>query len=290
MRNFRQVCAVRPFLKWAGGKYRIVDRIKEKLPPGRRLIEPFVGSGAVFLNTDYPSYLLCDSNRDLISLYRCLQREGAAFIDYCKELFVPENNTPERYYELREEFNATEDERRKAALFVYLNRHCYNGLCRYSSKGGFNAPFGRYRRPYFPEREMVFFWRKSQKAVFLCCDFREALALAEPGDVVYCDPPYVPLSETANFTSYSEGGFSLDDQRDLAKEAERLSRLGIPVLLSNHDTEFTREIYAAAQITSFGVQRCISCDGSSRGKAAELLALFAGPAPGVTLPEKGMVI
>ncbi|MGB9792818.1 MAG: Dam family site-specific DNA-(adenine-N6)-methyltransferase [Thermacetogeniaceae bacterium] len=266
---------MRPFLKWAGGKYRIIERIKEKLPPGKRLIEPFVGSGAVFLNTDYPAYLLCDSNRDLISLYRRLQREGPAFIEYCKGLFTPENNTPERYYELREEFNRTDDERRKAALFVYLNRHCYNGLCRYSLRGEFNTPFGRYRRPYFPEREMLCFWEKSRKAVFLCCDFRESLALAEPGDVVYCDPPYVPLSDTANFTSYSEGGFSLDDQRDLAREAERLSRLGIPVLLSNHDTEFTRSIYASAQITSFGVQRCISCDGRNRGRAAELLALFA---------------
>lgn len=265
---------MKPFLKWAGNKYRIIKLIREKLPPGRRLIEPFVGSGAVFLNTDYPAYLLCDGNRDLINLYRQLQKEGPAFVEYCRSFFVPENNTPERYYELRLEFNATADPREKAALFVYLNRHCYNGLCRYNSRGKFNTPFGRYRRPYFPEKEMLSFWKKARKAAFICCDFRESLALAEPGDVIYCDPPYVPLSSTANFTSYSGGGFGAEEQRALAREAERLARLGIPVLLSNHDTEFTRDIYASARITSFGVPRTISCDGRKRGKAAEVLALF----------------
>lgn len=187
---------------------------------------------------------------------------------------MPENNTPERYYELRQEFNMTGNRRKKAALFVYLNKHCYNGLCRYNSAGQFNTPFGRYRKPYFPEKEMLYFWQKAQNAVFLCCDFRESMAMAEPGDVVYCDPPYVPLSDTANFTSYSSEGFGPEEQRALAREAERLAGLGIPVLLSNHDTEFTRAIYASARIISFGVQRYISCDGQNRGKAAEVLALF----------------
>ncbi|HHW40536.1 MAG TPA: Dam family site-specific DNA-(adenine-N6)-methyltransferase [Syntrophomonadaceae bacterium] len=276
---------MKPFLKWAGNKYQIINRIREQLPPGKRLIEPFAGSAAVFLNTDYPAYLLCDNNQDLINLYRYLQKDGPRFIEYCKTYFVPENNNRERYYELRQEFNMTENRRKKAALFVYLNRHCYNGLCRYNSSGRFNTPFGRYRKPYFPEREMLFFWKKARRAVFLCLDFRESMAMAEPGDVVYCDPPYVPLSCTANFTSYSSEGFGPEEQRDLAREAERLAARGIPVLLSNHDTEFTRTVYASAQIISFGVQRSISCDGRNRGRAAEVLALFK--AGGAGLPQAG---
>ena len=130
---------IRPFLKWAGGKYRIIERIRELLPEGERLVEPFVGSGAVFLNTRYPTYLLADSNPDLINLYRILQTEGEAFIAYCKRNFTARNNSPESYYRLRDVFNTTRDLRRKSALFVYLNRHGYNGLCRYNAKGRFNC-------------------------------------------------------------------------------------------------------------------------------------------------------
>lgn len=112
---------MKPFLKWAGGKYRLVDLIKTTLPKGNRLIEPFVGSGAVFLNTDYSANLLADSNPDLIKLFQLVQNEGQGFINYCQGLFVPENNTELAFYQLREEFNTTNDLRRKAALFVYLN-------------------------------------------------------------------------------------------------------------------------------------------------------------------------
>lgn len=264
----------RPFLKWPGGKYRIIDRIKEQLPSGSRLIEPFVGSGAVFLNTDYPRYLLADSNRDLINIYRCLQKEGASFVEYCRQFFVPENNKAEKYYELRERFNETDDVYEKSALFLYLNRHGYNGLCRYNAVGHFNVPFGRYAKPYFPEREMLYFAEKVKKADVLCADFRDTLALAEKGDVVYCDPPYVPLSDTSNFTEYSPGGFGRAEQLALAKMAKRLAERGIPVLISNHDTEFTRTHYDTAHISSFDVPRFISCDGKNRHKVSELLALF----------------
>jgi DNA adenine methylase len=267
---------MRPFLKWPGGKYRIVDHIKRRLPSGRRLIEPFVGSGAVFLNTDYQEYLLSDINADLILVYETLKRHGDTFIAYCKELFVPNNNTRERYVELRAEFNETKDPWRKAALFVYLNRHCYNGLCRYNASGQFNVPFGRYKRPYFPENEMRYFAQKAQRATFLCADFREVMQNAQAGDVIYCDPPYVPLSDTANFTDYAAGGFGLDDQRDLAQIAKTLGDRGIPVLISNHATEFTEDAYAAADVVQLEVQRFISCDGANRGTAPEVLALFGG--------------
>ncbi len=267
---------MKPFLKWAGGKYRIVDRIKAQLPPGDRLVEPFVGSGAVFLNIDFPAYLLSDSNADLINLYRVLQEEGTDFVEYCREYFTPAANREEEYYHLRDLFNRTKGRHQKAALFLYLNRHCYNGLCRYNSSGEFNTPFGRYRKPYFPKKEMLSFARKARRAVFVCCDFRKLMTGLIPGDVVYGDPPYVPLSATAGFTEYSRGGFGLEEQKKLAGLAVRLAGEGIPVLLSNHDTAFTRQLYRDARLTSFEVQRFISARGENRNKASEILALFRG--------------
>jgi DNA adenine methylase len=238
------------------------------------LIEPFVGSGAVFLNTAYESYLLADANADLIQLYQSLKTEGDEFIAYCRELFTPANNTKEQFYALRTAFNSTDDRRYKAALFVYLNKHCFNGLCRYNQKGEYNVPFGRYKQPYFPEKEMRFFHCHAQNAEFRHADFAAVMAAAAPGDVIYCDPPYVPLSETANFTNYSAGGFGVAEQQTLARQAEKCAQRGIPVVISNHDTAFVRAEYAAAQLESFAVQRYISCDGNNRGKAAEILAIF----------------
>lgn len=267
---------MKPFLKWAGGKYRIVHRIKEQLPPGNRLVEPFVGSGAVFLNIDYSSYLLSDNNPDLINLFQILKEEGKAFVEYCRDYFTPALNREKEYYRLRSEFNRAADKKQKAALFLYLNRHGYNGLCRYNSSGEFNTPFGRYIKPYFPEKEMLNFTRKAQKATFVCRDFRKTMTEVRPGDVVYCDPPYVPLSPTANFTAYSGGGFGIKEQKKLAELAGQLAGKGIPVLLSNHDTGFVRQIYHGAQITSFKVRRFISCHGDNRNRAGEILALFGG--------------
>jgi DNA adenine methylase len=172
---------MRPFLKWAGNKYRLMSRIGAVLPEGRRLVEPFVGSGAVFLNTDYPEYRLADANPDLINVYRTLQREGQAFVDDCRQYFTPDYNAPDVYYALRDRFNASKDVKLRSVLFVYFNRHGYNGLCRYNSRGKFNVPFGRYTRPYFPQREMLEFHRKSSQAEFIHSPIRPtSLSPARP--------------------------------------------------------------------------------------------------------------
>ncbi len=265
---------VRPFLKWAGGKFRLIDRISNSLPTGKRLIEPFLGSGAVFLNTEYERYLLADINPDLISLYQTLKDEGDVFIDYCRGFFTPEMNKATRYYELREEFNEIAPSPRKAALFLYFNRHGYNGLCRYNLKGGFNVPFGKYKRPYFPLNELRHFAQKAQRATFVCQDFEKVILRARKGHVVYCDPPYVPISPTAYFTSYAKHGFSLHDQERLAYQAKRLARRKVTVVISNHENEVTRAMYQGARIISFPVRRTISCNGSKRNNADELLAIF----------------
>ena len=267
---------MKPFLKWPGGKHRVVHRIRERLPQGRRLVEPFVGSGAVFLNTAYPTAWLADINADLIALYQAVQTTGPDFIEAARPFFTPENNRPDRYYEHRARFNACADPWERSTLFLYLNRHGYNGLVRYNSAGHFNVPFGRYTRPYFPETELAAFAAASQRAVFQCADFRAVMEAAEPGDVIYCDPPYIPLSATANFTDYAGGGFGPQDQQDLAALARRLATRDIPVLISNHETAWSVELYSGAQLDRFPVARFISCDGNHRDPARELLALFGG--------------
>jgi DNA adenine methylase len=267
---------MKPFLKWAGNKFAIIERIQAVLPAGRRLLEPFAGSAAVFLNTSFEEAILSDINLDLINLYQHVKVEGAEFIDYCRSFFVPENNQAEQYYAFRQAFNVGAEPRLKAALFLYFNRHGYNGLCRYNNKGAFNVPFGKYTKPYFPQQEMEAFHRKIQGATLLHQDFISTMQMARPGDVIYCDPPYAPLTATANFTGYSSGGFGLAEQEKLAEMARSLAKRDISVIISNHDTMYTQNAYESAQIISFQVRRLISCKGDSRGQASELLALFGG--------------
>jgi len=267
----------RPFLKWAGNKYSCLDNLLTTFPQeAPRLIEPFAGSAAVFLNTDYPHYLLAEQNRDLILLYRYLQTEGSKFITYCHRWFVKKNNTPEAYYHWREEFNRLRASRKKAAIFLYLNRHGYNGLCRYNTSGRYNVPFGRYPKPYFPQHEMMVFHQKCQNITLTQGDFRKTFLLANKGDLIYCDPPYAPLKQASNFSAYTGKRFTDDDQRDLARCALDAAQRGIIVMISNHDTAFTREQYRDADITSFQVKRMINCKTNQRAPVQELLAIFRG--------------
>ena len=273
----------RAFLKWAGGKYPLLDDIKRHLPQGECLIEPFVGAGSVFLNTDFSRYILADINSDLISLYNIVKARTDEYVQASRELFMPETNQAEVYYRFREEFNASQDPFRRAVLFLYLNRFGYNGLCRYNLRGEFNVPFGRYKKPYFPEAELYHFAEKAQNAEFHCLSYEECMDRADSNSVVYCDPPYAPLSATANFTAYHTNSFSPKEQAHLAEMAEKLVSKQIPVLISNHDTPDTREWYRAAKHFQVKVRRSISSNGGTRKKVNELLALYK---PGVVTPAK----
>lgn len=266
----------KPFLKWPGGKFRLLDKILSRLPAGRRLVEPFAGSGAVFLNASHDACLVCDLNPDLIGLFNTLQRCGTPFIERCGKLFSPRYNTSTAFYRFRDRFNTSTDAEERAALFLYLNRHAYNGLVRYNASGKFNVPFGSYAAPYFPKAELQAFLKKCAtcEIVFAVRDFRETFAALRPGDVVYGDPPYVPLSPTANFTTYAGNVFGPEEQKALAAAARAAAARGVPVLLSNHDTPVTRALYDGAQTQSFAVRRTISCNGAQRGHAPELLAVF----------------
>lgn len=264
----------RAFLKWAGGKYPLLDDIKKHLPEGECLIEPFVGAGSVFLNTDFSRYILADINSDLINLYDIVKTRTDEYVQNARELFVPQTNQAEVYYQLRAEFNLCRDTLRRAVLFLYLNRHGYNGLCRYNLRGEFNVPFGRYKKPYFPEAELYHFAEKAQNAFFYCETYADSMARATKDSVVYCDPPYAPLTSTANFTAYHTNSFSLEQQAHLAKLAENLQKEQITVLISNHDTSLTREWYSQAEMYLLKVRRSISSNGGTRKKVDELLALY----------------
>lgn len=218
---------------------------------------------------------MAEENRDLISLFQHLKDRDESFLAYCESFFCQENNCPTRYYALREYFNQSTDPRERAALFLFLNRHGYNGLCRYNLKGGYNVPFGRYSKPYFPEKEMRFFSNKSQQATFIQADFRETFMLARPGDLIYCDPPYAPLVQRSNFSAYTNKKFGKEEQNILANLARESVARGITVIISNHDTAFTRQLYLDANIKSFAVNRRISCNAKHRVPVKELLAVFS---------------
>ncbi|MBG6242616.1 MAG: adenine-specific DNA-methyltransferase [Candidatus Symbiopectobacterium sp. Dall1.0] len=268
----------RAFLKWAGGKYPLVEEIRRYLPEGDCLIEPFVGAGSVFLNSEYDRYILADINSDLINLYDIVKTQTDDFIRDARELFTDEYNVAEIFYLLRDEFNLCAVPYRRAVLFLYLNRHCYNGLCRYNMRGEFNVPFGRYKKPYFPEEELRWFALKARNATFVCEHYQQTLLKATQGAVVYCDPPYAPLSATANFTAYHTNNFNNIDQQSLATLAYRLSvESAIPVLISNHDTELTRAWYQDAALYVVRARRTISRNIMGRSKVNELLALYGAP-------------
>lgn len=265
----------RAFLKWAGGKYKLVDDLKACFPESKTLVEPFVGAGSVFLNTDFDAYVLNDINRDLIALYQHLRDAPEDYVQAAKQYFVQANNQADNYYKIRAEFNQETDSFRRSVLFLYLNRFGYNGLCRYNNSGGFNVPFGRYVKPYFPERELYFFAEKAQKATFSCMPFQRVMEQTKRGQVVYCDPPYAPISATANFTSYAKGGFGIEEQRELATLAAKIAqKKKLQVVISNHDTPLTRELYKKADIHTLKVSRSISQKGGSRKKVSELIAVF----------------
>ncbi|MDP9499830.1 Dam family site-specific DNA-(adenine-N6)-methyltransferase [Bisgaard Taxon 45] len=269
----------RPFLKWAGGKYRLSDEINKLLPKRHQcLIEPFVGAGAVFLNTHFERYILADINPDLINLFNFVKNDVEHYINASKALFShPQANTSAFYYAQREQFNLSQDPFERSVIFLYLNRFGFNGLCRYNAKNEFNVPFGTYKRHYFPENELRYFAKKAQQAEFICADFQQTFSLADEKSIIYCDPPYAPLLQDSNFTSYAGNAFSASHQQMLAELARKTAEeRHISVVISNHDTPFTRQIYRNAKIKSLKVQRSISHQSARRIKVAELIAVFKG--------------
>ncbi|EDY7510805.1 Dam family site-specific DNA-(adenine-N6)-methyltransferase [Salmonella enterica] len=265
----------RPFLKWAGGKYSLLPELERLIPAGKRLIEPFVGGGSVFLNSDkHERFLLADINADLINLYQMLTIVPDSVIAEAMKAFRHLNDA-ENYTAIREAFNAWQlNAIERAAAFLYLNRHCFNGLMRYNLDGFFNVGWGKYKAPYFPEKELMAFRKKSSACVFMNAGFERTLRLAGDGDVVYCDPPYEPMPGTAGFTSYASGGFSWDSQVALAESCVAAHQHGAKVFISNSTAPRVIELYERHGFTLHRVnaRRSISSKGSTRETANDIVA------------------
>jgi len=255
-----------PFLKWVGGKSKQLDRIAALLHAyghPKRLVEPFVGGGAIFLGTSFEEHLLVDANRHLIELYQSIQTDVAKFISQTKPLFTESANCEEVYYAIRTAFNEETDALTRAAYFLYMNKFGYRGISRYSSKGKFNVPFGHNKLPGFPECEIRAFAQKAQRATFLCGDFTEAFAAIRPGDVVYCDPPYLDTENSTSFRAYVPDGFSVEQQKELACLARATAQRGIPVIVSNHLTAEARDLYHGAIVHEVEVGRNLNPKAAS---------------------------
>ncbi|EPD0805471.1 Dam family site-specific DNA-(adenine-N6)-methyltransferase [Escherichia coli] len=277
-------------LKWVGGKNRIMDTLKAHLPEADCLVEPFVGGASVFMNTRYSRCILGDSNGALINFWRAARGNTDSLIDEAKDLFLEHNNRAD-YLAIRNTFNAENhaflstgiSDRRKlrlAAMFLYLNRHCFNGLFRVNGKGDFNVPFGSYSKHYFPEREIRAFADKanSTRTLLVHGDFRKTLSCASHlfsmGNTlcVYCDPPYLPFSGRDNFTAYGKP-FTKDDHIRLRAALDRLSQETggmTSITISNSDTPETRRIYQGYRMNCIQAPRSVGARTSE--PAMEVIA------------------
>lgn len=270
------------FLKWAGGKSQLLDRLFELMPDKCNwFIEPFLGSGVVSLNIceKYPNIkevIIGDTNPGLIALWNELQNDGLKFISFAKKYFAESFNREDMYYELRGKFNTTWHNDVKAVTFLYLNRHCFNGLCRFNSKGGFNVPYGKYKSVYFPEKEMIHAIEVLKKTRVYHQGFMDTFEMVKKGDVVYLDPPYVPENDTtATFTAYSKDKFGIAEHIELVKQAIIAQKKGATVIISNNDVPVCKELYGGAdEIHYVDVRKSISCKANGRKKLKEIIAVY----------------
>lgn len=243
-----------------------------------RYYEPFAGGAALFFRVAPERAVLADSNADLIGLYSAISRNVAAVIkklEQHRELHA--RDSTKHYYDVRERWNDRElawSTADRAATFIYLNKTCFNGLWRVNRAGDFNVPIGRYTDPPIcvPEALRAAHTVLS-RAELRCCDYRTAVEDASRGDFVYFDPPYDPMTPTANFTSYTSTTFGAEQQRELAETARMLVARGCRVMLSNSDTPFIRSIYKGFKIDRVKCPRAINSNAAKRGDVDEVIVV-----------------
>lgn len=261
------------FLKWVGSKNRLLPQLLPHLPDGKRFIEPFVGAGNVFINTNYDSYVLCDKNNDLINVYQWLRDDLVSLLNETKSLF---DSRPD-FYDVRERFNNFTPllSAQRAAEFIYLNRHCFNGVCRYNSKGKFNVPLGKHKSIYFPKSELIAFSNKLNSAhvELVCSDFSTVIAGARFGDVIYCDPPYVSGSKNDIFTGYTPGKFDSITTTLLHQLLVSAARRGATAIISNSNNSLIREIFNDFEIYEIDAPRSVAANGN-RKTAKEIIGVL----------------
>ena len=262
----------KPFLRWAGGKSRIVDHLLRFLPQGLLgdYWEPFLGSGALFFALAPQRAHLSDANSDLIASYTQVREKPNLVFRYLGEHLS--KTSEEYYYKVREAYNRCRLSRHRAsaaqaARFIYLNRTSFNGIFRVNQKGEYNVPYGRKEPPPAPSREdLQVASNLLRNASLSDKPYEVALAVsaAKPGDLVYLDPPYPPLNDTANFTHYTASRFSWEDQKRVCALATALRSNGCFVMISNTDTESIRELYSRWSMHSLPVTRWVAANGSRR--------------------------
>ena len=262
-----------PIVKWVGGKRQLMFELLKNMPENyNRYFEPFIGGGALFFELQPDNAYISDMNEELINLYKVVRDNVDELVadlqkhDISKEYFMEIRNI-DRTEEYKNWSNI-----QKASRFIYLNRTCFNGMYRVNSKGEFNVPFGYYKNPrILDENNLINCSNLLQKTEIKHADFSKILKKVKKGDFVYFDPPYVPLSETSSFTSYTKDGFDIDMQFKLRDVCDELDSMGVKFLLSNSDTKLVNELYENYNIKRVFASRQINANADGRGKITEVL-------------------
>lgn len=266
----------RPFLKWVGGKRQLLPelfRAVESAGSFRHYHEPFLGGGALFFSLARTGEIkarsyLSDANKNLIDAYLGVRDEPEAVIERLEA--YKRSHSEAHFYKVRA--SVPRKLVNRAARIIYLNKTCYNGLYRENSKGQFNAPFGRYKNPSICDQENLRAVSQTLQDVDLGVrDFSSVLQIAEPGDLVYFDPPYNPVSKTAGFTAYFRGGFGAEAQQKLAEVCAELAAREVKIILSNSMTDFTRSLYKDFHTDVVAATRMVNSRADRRGKVSEAL-------------------
>lgn len=262
-----------PIVKWVGGKRQLMFELIKNMPKSyNRYFEPFIGGGALFFELQPEQAYISDMNEELINLYSVVQDNVYELIEdlskheVSKEYFLEIRNIDrtEKYAELSDV--------ERASRFIYLNRTCFNGMYRVNSQGQFNVPFGYYKNPrIIDENNLLNCSELLKKTEIKCADFSEILTKVKKGDFVYFAPPYVPLSETSSFTSYTKDGFDIDMHFKLRNVCDELDTMGVKFMLSNSDTKLVNELYANYEIKKVFASRQINANADGRGKITEVL-------------------
>ena len=262
-KNKKEQTRAKPILKWVGGKTQMLGNIMPKVPEKYgKYIEPFIGGGAVFFALNPDKAVIADSNPELINMYQQISGNVESVVEHLKKY----KNTKEDFYAIRSLEWQELPKEEAAARTVYLNKTCFNGLYRVNKKGQFNASFGNYKAPKICDEDVLYAASTVlKKTRIMCGDYLSVLKeCVEPGDFVFLDPPYLPISEYSDFKRYTKEQFYEEDHVDLAKEVKRLHELGCYVILTNSNHPLVYELYKDYKIEVIQTRRCISCNGIKR--------------------------
>jgi DNA adenine methylase len=264
-----QSVQIAPFVKWAGGKRQLLNDIRLRLPKGfNRYFEPFIGGGALLFALQPKIAFINDINSELVNAYKQIRDNSQSVIAELQKIDRESKNNPKEYYYLsRELFNNRIANKvydaGTAALFIYINKHCFNGLYRVNAKGGFNVPFNNSKQDSFTVENLLGVSKFLKQVKITNLDFADACNEAKDGDFIFFDSPYAPLNPTS-FESYTKEGFTVEDHERLAKLYRGLTDRGCYCMLTNHNTEFINNLYEGFTIDVIQVRRSINSDASKR--------------------------